>query len=560
LQHSAPHHDANRLWRALIALLIGLCLVIGAAMTDVYFHRGVESGADVPTVVQSTGRELATNVDLTMFPTTQLEATAAALQTHGFRYVRQPFYWSAIEPPRGAFQWDTYDAIVDALNDHGLTTVAVLARSPAWARPPGTADFIDAPPANSADYADFVQEVVGRYGNRIEFVQLWDLPNNPQHWGGAVAKPIDYLNILSVGFNASRTANPETKVVLAAFDPANGDDLLFLRGIYESRGSGFFDIAAVQLDGGHHSPYDRTVSAATTNLSRAILFRTVMVDQGDVGKELWATRYGWNAAEDDGGVSRDQQADFMVSGLERARAEWPWMGLMFAWDFMPQEGAPGYALLTSNGTATPAFTALGDFAAGGHTGIAATGFIPMNSAPVTYDGNWEDQHLNRRTFRFTSEIGSTATLTFRGTGVIAVLRRSPQAGVVHASIDGKPLDGFPAASGTDDASAVTLEWFLQAENVPMQLASELDDGVHHLDLTLAGPGQLTIGGLVVTREVPFVWPVVTLAVAGGSLVLFALRELVYVMAMRAGYLQRRDGVELRPPLPVLPDWRPAPKA
>jgi hypothetical protein len=348
--------------------------------------------------------------------------------------------------------------------------------------------------------------------------------------------------------------------VLAAFDPAHGGDVRFLRGIYDSQGSGFFDIAAVQLDGGNHSPYDRTVSPATTNLSRAILFRNVMVDKGDAGKELWATRYGWDAAEGDGEVSRDQQADFMVSGLERARAEWPWMGLMFAWDFMPQEGAAGYALLTSSGTATPAFTALGNFALTGHTDIAATGFIPMDSAPVTYDGNWEDQHLNRRTFRFTSEIGSTATLTFRGTGVVAVLRRSPQAGVVHVSIDGKPLDGFPVASGTDSASELVLEWFLQAENVQMELASGLDNGVHQLDLTLAEPGQLTIGGLVVTREVPFVWPVVTLAVAGALLVLFALRELVYVMAMRAGYLQRREGVELRPPLPVMPDWRPAPKA
>jgi hypothetical protein len=228
---------------------------------------------------------------------------------------------------------------------------------------------------------------------------------------------------------------------------------------------------------------------------------------------------------------------------------------MFAWDFLPRDDSAGYAMLTSSGTATPALTAMGAYFASGATNVAGTGFVPMDSRPVAYEGNWADQHLNRRTFRFTSEVDAKATLTFRGTGVIAVFRHSPQEKLIHVSIDGKPVDGWPTAG---DASELDL-FSYQAVDLPIELASGLDDGVHQLEVTLV-EGQLTLGGIIVTREVPFMWPVITLLIAGGLLIVYSLREVVYVTALRSGWLQRRSGVSLRPPLPILPDWQPARRA
>ena len=69
--------------------------------------------------------------------------------------------------------------------------------------------------------------------------------------------------------------------------------------------------------------------------------------------------------------------------------------------------------------------------------------------------------------------------------------------------------------------------------------------------------ELTIGGLVVSRQPPLVWPCALLLAAAFVLIVRALRDLSYLSATSAGYLQRRRGVELRPPLPHLPDWRPA---
>jgi hypothetical protein len=172
---------------------------------------------------------------------------------------------------------------------------------------------------------------------------------------------------------------------------------------------------------------------------------------------------------------------------------------------------------------------------------------------VTYGGSWADQHLNRRTFKTTSETGSSATIRFKGAGLVAFLRRSPQAGAIHVTIDGKPLPGRPVENG---AGVIQLDWF-EAEDIPVMLVSGLSDDNHTLVISLASPGQLTLGGLVVVRNPPLLWPVIVLLAVAGVLIMAAFRETIYLIAFRAGFLQRRRGTELRPPLPRMPDWRPS---
>ena len=62
-------------------------------------------------------------------------------------------------------------------------------------------------------------------------------------------------------------------------------------------------------------------------------------------------------------------------------------------------------------------------------------------------------------------------------------------------------------------------WAAQARDVPLVLVSGLDDGTHRLVLTLTEEGELTIGGFVVTRDLPFLWPV-GLLTCGGALLIF----------------------------------------
>jgi hypothetical protein len=561
LDRTPSTDSAARLIRALVLLLLGLSVGIGAAAADIYLHRGIESGAEQPYVVQPTGRELSTNVDLTPYDANQLEQIAGVLAKNGFRYVRQTFAWADIEPQQDTFVWDRYELIVSTLQRHGIQVIAVLHRSPTWARAPENGAFFDAAPQFIGDYADFVGEVATHFGQRVTYFQIWDLPNRPENWGGMDARASDYVLLLADAFNAIRTANFEAKVILAEFDPVYpgggiGADLAFLRKVYKGGGAPFFDVVAARIDGGSASPYDRQVEPGRQDFSRAVLFRELMTAENDDSKPIWLTHFGWSIDSHD--VTAEQQADFTVAGIKRARAEWPWLGLMFNWSLIPNPNTPGdagFSLLTAQGAANPAFVALGEYAAGGSGAVAATGYVSMDAASVTYEGTWSPQHLDGITFRTTSEIGATSNFQFRGTGVIAYVRISPQAGLVHATIDGEPLPGWPEVDGK---SVVDLSAF-QAQSLPVPLASGLADTNHTLSMTLIEQGQLTVGGLIVSRDPPLLWPVISLIMIAVGMVAFGLRDVVYVIAIHSNALQRRSGVDLRPPLPRLPDWRPARK-
>jgi hypothetical protein len=192
-------------------------------------------------------------------------------------------------------------------------------------------------------------------------------------------------------------------------------------------------------------------------------------------------------------------------------------------------------LLNADGTAKPQFQVLADFGASGAPRIAATGYAPMLSSAVDYSGSWNEQHLSGRVYQTSNETNATMTLRFSGTGIDAILRESPDAGMLKATIDGKPLPGnFPVEDG---ASMIDLEWF-QAQDIRSSLASGLDDGRHELVLSLAGEGRVTIGGLIVTRRLPMVWPIIVLSVAGLIFLIAGFRDFIYVIAQRWGHLDR----------------------
>src|SRR5215217_7292677 len=207
------------------------------------------------------------------------------------------------------------------------------ATTPSWRRSMAGAAAFDAPPADLTAYERFVSALASRYGDNVPFVQLWDQPNQPSHWGNAPADAMEYMSLLAVGSNAARGANPNAVVLLAELDPFPGnggiDDLQFLRQVYNAGGSAFFDIVAARVDGGARTPYDRSLRPDEAALSRVVLLHEVIAEAGDLAKPIWATHYGWDAGRIAGSLGETTQADYVVAGLERARAEWPWMGPLF---------------------------------------------------------------------------------------------------------------------------------------------------------------------------------------------------------------------------------------
>jgi hypothetical protein len=298
-------------------------------------------------------------------------------------------------------------------------------------------------------------------------------------------------------------------------------------------------------------PFDRGVAPDLINLSRATLFRELMIEMDDADRPIWGTHYGWSRSQPPAGVSEPDQAAFAIAGMERARAEWPWLGPLFFAGLAPGpslggEVAPTESLLNSDGTGTLLLGTIQEFADSGGQEIAPTGFLPVDAPQFVYEGNWNLQHLGTETFRTTSEIGARFTVRFVGTGAIARVRLSPEAGPVSASLDGAPI-------------SVDLQSF-QASNQDVVIARGLDEEPHTLVIELTGPGQFTIGGLVIERSVPLRWTTMLLVGGGILLVFLGFRQVIFTLGERSGRLQRRRGVDLWPELPHVGDWRPARRA
>lgn len=550
------------LWQAIsgaLLLIFGLGLAASAALIDGYLHRGVESGVERPYVVQPTGKDLATNADLRVFPEPELEAVADALSSSGFRYVRQPFTWSQIEASQGGFDWSAYDAIVEQLRRRDIGIVAVVSGSPGWARDPASLAAPDGPPTDPESLQRFTQTLTKRYGGAVPFVQIWDRPNLASHWGGDAASGTAFATVLAAGFNGARAGNPEARILtpelaVSSDIPAGSGDLTFLRDLYLANGDAFFDVLGVRLDGGTYSPDDRRVQPDRLNVSRAILFRDLMLNHRDKGTPVWATSFGWAASGD---LGREEQAEFVIRGMERSWSEWPWMGLTIQWSFLSPADSPGapYAVVLPDGSATPLYRRLSSSAMADRAAIANTGFAPMDSRSVSFTGNWQDQSLEGRTFKTSRQGQSSASMEFQGTGVIAFIRSGPEVGTFMVSIDGEVIPGGGGAAGDDWDFSV----FSRTSDLPRELVTGLEDERHTITITLASPGELTLGGMVVERDAPFVWPVILMTIGALIMIFYALRSFAYLVAIRAGHLRRRDD-EVAPPLPRMPNWQPSRRA
>lgn len=550
------HVDISAAFIGIVLLTIGVLLAGGGLAADTYMHRGVEQGDEQPFVIQPTGNALATNVDLRDFAAGDVTNLADALAAGGFSYARQPVSWAAIETEPGSYDWEFYDRIVNELARREIMMVAVIVDAPDWSRDSATLDVADGPPVDPSRLGAFAQAFTDRYGGSVPFMQVWDQPNLASRWGGTAATAAEFLPYLAAAYNGARAGDPEVKIVTPelAMRALEGDeraDLDFLDALYRIGADGFFDIVGIQLDGGSTSPDDRRISAARHNLSRAVLTRELMVANSDAETPIWATSFGWQRTAE---TSESEQAEFVVRALERSWVEWPWMGLMFQWAFWAPEGAGAqpYALIHPDGSATQLYRRLADPSFIERTMTGATGFTPTDAASVSYSGSWQDQHLEERTFRTTNQIGAEVTTRFRGSGVTAFMRIGPESGNVIVEIDGDIVPGGAGESGDE----WDLTWS-STSDTPVELVSGLDYGEHELTIRLAEEGALTLGGIIIERQQPFVWPVVLITTGALIALFFGIRSLVVLVGRRSGFLPRPDEAEPWPMLPSMPDWRPS---
>ncbi len=417
LRNTAIHF----IWQAGMGVLLIVTLGVAVWFDNAAF-RGIASRSPIPTPFPySDGPALGVNVfNLHLEPDpAAVDRTFELARELGARYVRMQVPWEDIEiHGRGDFtdrrneatigvvsSWAKYDRIVASAVAHNIELIMRVDRPPAWACERGctTPEFraglaVDGnstgPPDDLADYGRFLATLVRRYRGQVRFFQIWNEPNLKNEWGWQDPKPADFLALLRVGYEAVKSANPEAVVLFPGLAPTDGLDprapmteLEYLDAIYTLGGAAYFDIMAAQNYGlgqpptehryiflrGHDNWNWRHPIDTRNDVSRVVLLREVMERHSDLATPVWVTEFGYNAAPDDipperrfvwgPPVDEETKGRYLVAQIERARREWPWMGVMNVWmlryggyaDPDPADPTPYFALVSRDWQLMPSY-------------------------------------------------------------------------------------------------------------------------------------------------------------------------------------------------------------
>jgi hypothetical protein len=129
----------------------------------------------------------------------KIKRNLAMVREMGASWIVEYFPWAYHEPFPGFFDWSHSDLVVNHANRQGLTVIARLGFVPEWARPHDSASSY-LPLKRYADFGDYVQAFVDRYGNRVPVIIVWNEPNLALEWGFQPIDPAGYTDLLAVAY------------------------------------------------------------------------------------------------------------------------------------------------------------------------------------------------------------------------------------------------------------------------------------------------------------------------------------------------------------------------
>jgi hypothetical protein len=107
-----------------------------------------------------------------------------------------------------------------------------------------------------------------------------------------------------------------------------------------------------------------------------------------------------------------------------------------------------------------------------------------------------------------------------------------EGGRVYVAIDGQPVAGLPTVAGRTYLPLRAT----RTSDADLPVVAGLRPGPHTLELTAGEDGEVAIAGLIVSRERPLGWAYLWLHGAALVLLTLALRSLLRLGLVVAGYL------------------------
>lgn len=373
---------------AVLLLLTGL--IVGCSSGS----PGSATPAAAPTQTATKGPEYGVHVFLWGSPSVERDLQLA--KEAGFTWIKQMFQWNYIEGNgKGKYAWEEPDRLVKAANKAGLKILARVDISPQWARDPSSDLKVSGPPKNLADFGDFMFALVSRYkkgsaNGQIHAYQIWNEPNLAREWGGRKPNAREYVEMLKVGYEAVKKADPSAVVISAGLAPTTASgaiatpDVQFLKEMYEAGAKSYFDVLGAHGAGYKAPPElspDEVAADSKYNhgegaAGRIYCFRhvedlrKVMAQYDDENKKVAVLEFGWTSDNRPGSpyqwhaVTEEEKADYVVRAYQYAANNWAsWIGVMsLIYICSPQWGPHDeqyyWSITNPDGTVRPAYEAI----------------------------------------------------------------------------------------------------------------------------------------------------------------------------------------------------------
>ncbi len=322
--------------------------------------------------------------------TTQRDLTN--LRLAGIGWQKTLFQWREIEgATKYSFTWSEADRVVAETNRAGIKVLARIDFSPGWTRKDG--QWRNARPDNFQDFADFLRVFADRYKagsphGHVSAIEVWNEPNLEREWGESISQQsaAQYVDMLKAAYRTIKSVDPSILVVTAGLSPTGWDDDTarpddrFLQWMFDAGLSGNYDVLGLHGNGQAPDPTAEPGSIegfgdASFYFRRIEQLRAIQEANGDADKPVWLLEFGWTSDPLHPqyswfAVSEEQKAANIISAIQYARTNWPWLQLMTLWTLPDPTWGPDreeywWAIADTNGTPRPALDQIIDLAQSG---------------------------------------------------------------------------------------------------------------------------------------------------------------------------------------------------
>ena len=308
-------------------------------------------------------------------------AAVAAIKNMGFNWVKVQIPWKTFEGSQG--QRSYADDIVNELAGAGLNILASIVKAPDWARPGNTDRSVEGPPADPQTYADYVGAFAANNKGKVKAIEVWNEQNLWYEWGHEPLDPGRYVDLLCRAYRSIKAADPGMIVLAGAPTPTGVndgstaiDDVAYLQRMYAAGAKNCLDGVGAHPSGynnppdakyGYNNPEEPSFKNHPSFFFRDTMerYRAVMVANGDAGKRVWPTEFGWASSgsphpgyEYATQNTESEQADFIVRAYQMGKS-WGWVGPMFLWNLDYNVTQPSTELAAFGITGRAAQGALG---------------------------------------------------------------------------------------------------------------------------------------------------------------------------------------------------------